>query len=170
MNARITQRVLPAVLAVSALGIAAPTASAASLTPASHDFGDQPVGTTGAPYTFILSASCTVEATADPALCGGSQPVTPAVSSTGDFTQTNNCPLTLRPVVTCTINVIFTPRAAGFRTGTLTAASGVTSSLSGTGVAVPARLKAAIKKCKKKFPKGPKRKKCIKKAKKRLLS
>jgi hypothetical protein len=33
---------------------------------------------------------------------------------------------------------------------------------------IPAfNLKAAIKKCKKKFPKGPKRKKCIKRAKKR---
>jgi hypothetical protein len=31
--------------------------------------------------------------------------------------------------------------------------------------AIPFNLKAAIKKCKKKFPKGPKRKKCIKKAK-----
>jgi hypothetical protein len=39
---------------------------------------------------------------------------------------------------------------------------------SGTPVPVPAfNLKAAIGKCKKKFPKGKKRKKCIKKAKKR---
>jgi predicted outer membrane repeat protein len=36
-----------------------------------------------------------------------------------------------------------------------------------TVVATPFNVKAAIKKCKKKFPKGPKRKKCIKRAKKR---
>jgi hypothetical protein len=166
MKARITRRVLPAVFAVVMVGIAAPRAGAATLTPASHDFGSQAVGTASAPQPFILSASCSVEATLDPAFCGGSQRVTPAVSTAGDFSQTNNCPATLRPVEICTINVTFIPTAAGFRTGTLTAASGVTSSLSGTGVAVAAPRKAAIKKCKKKFPKGPKRKKCIKKAKK----
>jgi hypothetical protein len=154
-------------LVVGVLGIAAPTAGAASLTPDLHDFGALPVGTTGAPYTFILSASCTVQATADPALCGGSQRFTPAISITGDFAQTNNCPLTLSPVEACTINVTFTPTAVGFRTGTLTAASGVASSLTGTGAATGVSLKAAIKKCKKKFPKGPKRRKCIKKAKAR---
>jgi hypothetical protein len=36
-----------------------------------------------------------------------------------------------------------------------------------TGIATPFNLTAAIKKCKKKFPKGKKRKKCIKRAKKR---
>jgi hypothetical protein len=47
------------------------------------------------------------------------------------------------------------------------------SALTPPGVTPPATpappfdLRAAIKKCKKKFPKGPKRKKCIKRAKKR---
>jgi hypothetical protein len=36
--------------------------------------------------------------------------------------------------------------------------------------ATPFNLKAAIKKCKKKFPKGPKRKKCIKKAKRKAAA
>lgn len=73
----------------------------------------------------------------------------------------------------------FTPTVAGLRKGTLTAASGFTSSLSGTGLApatptttttattTTGQRAAALKKCKKKFPKGPKRKKCIKKAKAR---
>jgi hypothetical protein len=37
----------------------------------------------------------------------------------------------------------------------------------GGGTTTPIDLRAAIKKCKKKFPKGPKRKKCIKRAKRR---
>jgi fibronectin-binding autotransporter adhesin len=37
----------------------------------------------------------------------------------------------------------------------------------GTPTGAPFNLKAAVKKCKKKFPKGPKRKKCIKRAQKR---
>ena len=66
--------------------------------------------------------------------------------------------------------------------GTLIA-GGMERPLSGSGLAAtvtaatppatqsitPFNLKAAISRCKEKFPKGPRRKKCIKRAKKRAL-
>lgn len=103
--------------------------------------------------------------------------VSTAVSTTGDFAQTNNCPSTLftfnyPSTSSCTINVTFTPTTAGSRAGTLSA-GGMNRPLSGTGVALPiqptGQHAAAIKKCKRKFPgmaKAKKRKKCIKEAKK----
>lgn len=183
MKARIIHRALPAVLAVAALGIAAPTAGAAvSLTPPSYDFGGQTVGTTSPPQTFTLSATCTNELLG---VCILPASLIPAVSTSVDFAQTNNCPGLLLSAVylspaSCSINVTFTPTAAGARLGTITGASGLTSSLAGTGLAPPTptptptttttgQRAAAIKKCKKKFAgkaKAKKRKKCIKKAKK----
>jgi len=42
-----------------------------------------------------------------------------SIVPTGDFTQTNNCPASLAPGTSCTVNVTFKPTAAGTRTGTL---------------------------------------------------
>jgi hypothetical protein len=178
VKARITQRAaLPAVaLVVAVLGVTASTATAASLTPASYDFGSVGVGTASPPAPFVLSVRCTIPFPPDPDFCDAPDSVIPEVSIAGDFSQTNNCPSDLSVVlvnvtVSCTINVSFIPTAAGSRLGTLSA-GGFTASLSGTGL-VPAiqaqsfDLSAAIKRCKKKFSKGTKkRKKCIKKAKK----
>jgi hypothetical protein len=178
MKAGSLHKALPAVLVVAVLGIAAPTAGATSfLYPTGHDFGEQPPGATSESSPFTLTVFCSVQDPGIPGLCAPpAEFLTPAVSTTGDFAQTNNCPTTLFAVnfgvpASCTINVTFTPSAAGPRVGTLTA-GGYSSSLSGTGAATPLtteastfNLKAAIKKCKKKFPKGQKRKRCIKKAK-----
>jgi len=61
-----------------------------------------------------------------------------SITTTGDFSQSNNCGTALTVGATCNINVIFSPVAAGSRIGTLTvkSASGSTYSadLSGTGV------------------------------------
>jgi hypothetical protein len=60
------------------------------------------------------------------------------IAVTGDFAQTNNCGSSLAAGSSCTVNVTFTPTAAGSRTGNLSVtASGVTSTvpLSGSGVA-----------------------------------
>lgn len=38
----------------------------------------------------------------------------------GDFSQTNNCPVSLNPGGSCTLTTIFTPTGAGTRTGTVT--------------------------------------------------
>ena len=63
------------------------------------------------------------------------------ISTSGDFAQTSNCPLSPNSLAagsTCTISVTFTPTALGTRTGTLSistapSSSPQTASLSGTG-------------------------------------
>jgi trimeric autotransporter adhesin len=74
-----------------------------------------------------------------------------AISTSGDFTQTSNCPMapsTLAPKLSCTISVTFIPTALGAFTGTLTVSDDAASSpqsarLSGTGI-VPASLSGAV--------------------------
>jgi len=66
-----------------------------------------------------------------------------AIATTGDFAETNNCPLTpftLAVGASCVFNVTFTPTATGTRTGTLTITDNVASgasSVSLTGVGEP---------------------------------
>ncbi|MEG9431204.1 lamin tail domain-containing protein [Terriglobus sp. ADX1] len=57
---------------------------------------------------------------------------------TGDFAQSNNCGTSLAVSSSCVINVVFTPTAAGARTGSIklnSSATVSTVSLTGTGVA-----------------------------------
>lgn len=57
---------------------------------------------------------------------------------TGDFAQSNNCGTSLAVSSSCVINVVFTPTAAGARTGSIklnSSANVSTVSLTGTGVA-----------------------------------
>jgi hypothetical protein len=66
-----------------------------------------------------------------------------AITATGDFAETNNCPttpFTLAVGASCTFSVTFTPTATGTRTGTITITDNVasgTSSISLTGVGNP---------------------------------
>ena len=66
-----------------------------------------------------------------------------AITATGDFAETNNCPstpFTLAVGANCTFHVTFTPTATGTRTGTLTVTDNVASgasSVSLTGVGNP---------------------------------
>jgi hypothetical protein len=106
-----------------ATGAASP-AGAAMLSPSSADFGAQTVGSVSAPKAFTLAPSVT--------------DLTLAVSTTGDFKQTNDCPAVLTLLSpSCTINVTFTPTAAGGRSGTLGTTAlivgGPSATLSGTG-------------------------------------
>jgi predicted extracellular nuclease len=60
------------------------------------------------------------------------------IAATGDFSQTNNCGTSLALDATCTITVVFSPTAAGSRTGLLsvttnTGAGVYTAGLNGTG-------------------------------------
>jgi hypothetical protein len=65
-----------------------------------------------------------------------------SIATTGDYSQTNNCPAALTAGHTCTINVVFTPTASGSRNGTLTIKSNLAGSptetavvtLTGTGI------------------------------------
>ncbi|MBZ5492509.1 MAG: choice-of-anchor D domain-containing protein [Acidobacteriia bacterium] len=70
------------------------------------NFPAQVVGTTtGGPITLFVINNGDA-----PLLISG-------ISITGDFTQTNNCPASL--VSTCSINVTFSPKATGLRSGIL---------------------------------------------------
>jgi hypothetical protein len=54
----------------------------------------------------------------------GDAPLSPAVSITGDFSETDNCSVAVPGGQKCDINVVFTPTVTGARTGTLTVSFG----------------------------------------------
>ena len=102
-------------------GAPANTVSASSLT-----FAAQQVGSSSAAQAVTLTNS------------GSATMVIGNIDAVGDFTQTNNCPGSLAPAATCTINVKFTPVAGGNRTGSLIISDNSLEgpalvSLSGTG-------------------------------------
>lgn len=129
------------------------TASAATLSPSSANFGSQQVNTVSAPRSFVLTAQVT-----DVLL-----PLT--ISTTGDFSQTNTCPSQLGFLLTssCTINVTFRPTAIGTRSGVLSSTTllvgGPTASLTGVGTDQAGSGKGDVKanKCKKKGKKKGKK-------------
>jgi hypothetical protein len=105
-------------------------APAANRTPGALSFGNIAVGTSSASQVVTLSNS------------GAGTLSVGALSFSGangaDFTQTNNCAASLAVGASCTINVSFTPAAAGNRTATLNINDGAgtqTVSLSGRGLA-----------------------------------
>jgi RHS repeat-associated protein len=99
-----------------------------AVAPGSLSFADQNVGTTSASQTVTLTNT------------GTAPLVYTTIQTSGDFGQTNNCPLPALPVgASCSVNVAFTPTATGNRAGTLLIASNATNgdqnvSLSGTGI------------------------------------
>jgi hypothetical protein len=122
----------PQVILTTGTGVLEPQAS---LSPASLGFTGESVGVASPAQQVVLSN------TGDAALTVSNIAITP----TGDFTQSNTCGAILSAGSTCTINVTFTPSAAGNRTGTLTvtdntgnvAGSTQAVPLSGIGLAVP---------------------------------
>jgi FtsP/CotA-like multicopper oxidase with cupredoxin domain len=102
---------------------------AASVRPASLDFGNQTAGTTSAAQTVTL---------ANP----GTAPLTIVGFSIAgaEFAQTNTCASPLAAGASCSIGVTFTPTSLGARTSTLTIdvgapATAQTVALNGTGTA-----------------------------------
>jgi len=100
------------------------------LSPASINFGSQPVGTTSLPkkITVTNKGSTSVSITG----------ISIAGSNSGDFAQTNNCGSTLASGASCFINVTFKPLAKGTRRANLSVndnggGSPQTVGLSGTG-------------------------------------
>ncbi len=75
--------------------------------PTSLNFYNQAVGTTSPAQAVILTNA------------GDAIMSIIGIQAAGDFGQTNNCPTTLAAGVSCSINVSFTPSAAGIRTGLL---------------------------------------------------
>jgi FG-GAP-like repeat/HYDIN/CFA65/VesB-like, Ig-like domain/Abnormal spindle-like microcephaly-assoc'd, ASPM-SPD-2-Hydin/FG-GAP repeat len=83
-----------------------PPGSAVTFTPSSLTFAPQPVG------TFSQSQPVTLTNT------GGETLTFSSINwATGDFYQSNNCRHTLAPQASCTLSVMFTPTAAGTRSG-----------------------------------------------------
>ncbi|WP_328324621.1 choice-of-anchor D domain-containing protein [Kribbella sp. NBC_00382] len=100
--------------------------SSISISPTAVGFGSVATGSSSAPKTVTVTNSGTAAA-----------PVS-SIAITGDFAQTNNCGTSIAAGGSCTVNVTFSPTAAGGRSGNLTVtAAGVTNTvpLSGTGVA-----------------------------------
>jgi hypothetical protein len=98
-----------------------------TLTPASANFGGEPVGITSATQTFTWTNPSPFPVAVS------------AVNISGDFAiVTNNCLSGgINAGASCQIVVSFTPATVGTRTGTLSVTSGLTtlkSSLTGTGV------------------------------------
>jgi alpha-1,3-glucanase-like protein/F5/8 type C domain-containing protein/HYDIN/CFA65/VesB family protein/centrosomal CEP192-like protein len=97
-----------------------------SISPNAVGFGSVATGATSAAQSVTVTNSGSAAA-----------PVT-AVSTTGDFSQTNTCGTSIAAGASCVVSVRFAPATAGSRTGNLTiTASGITNTvpLSGTGVA-----------------------------------
>jgi hypothetical protein len=94
--------------------------------PSSLSFPGTIVGSPAATQTVSVGNTGTTAATVS------------GVTTTGDFSQTNNCG-TLAVGASCTVTVRFTPTASGSRTGTLSIASNANNSpaavaLSGSGI------------------------------------
>jgi hypothetical protein len=80
----------------------------AKVSTASLGFGNQNLGTTS------LGKNLTLSNTGSAALNINS------ILSSGDFSQTNNCPSSLNPSTNCTVTVTFAPSATGSRQGYVT--------------------------------------------------
>ena len=110
------------------LALPPPSVSSATLTPTSLDFGQQIQGTSSSVQQVKLASS-------------GTAPLAIAnIATSGDFTQTNNCPSVLAPGSNCTVSILFTPTVVGARTGSLTVtdndpSGSQTISLTGSGSA-----------------------------------
>ncbi len=79
-------------------------------------FGSQGVGTSSPVQKIPLANQGTVAIAIS------------SIVASGDYSQTNNCPKSLRPGYNCSVNVVFTPTALGKRSGTVT----VTDSFAGS--------------------------------------
>ncbi|HEY6293081.1 MAG TPA: choice-of-anchor D domain-containing protein [Terriglobia bacterium] len=107
----------PQTISLAGTGQAAPIAS---LQPATITFTGQSVGTTSAAQTVTLSnsGSATLSVTS----------ISFTGANRGDFAQTNTCAASIAAGSSCTINVTFTPAAAGTRTANLSVADNAVGS------------------------------------------
>ena len=107
------------------------SAAAATFTPSSLTFATQQQNTTSAAQTVTLQNT------------GNTAMSISSIKISGAFAQTNNCGSSLAINASCTINVTFTPTAAGAMTGNLSVADNAAGSpqqisLAGTGAGTPA--------------------------------
>ena len=93
--------------------------------PVSLSFSNQPVAMTSASRTITLTNNGTTAL--------GITSITITGANASDFAETDNCVGSLAAGASCSINVSFTPAAAGSRTGSLT----IANNLTGNPLAVP---------------------------------
>ena len=79
-----------------------------TLLPAQVNFGDIPIGTTSSPRTVTLTNN-------DLQI----PMIVNSISTAGGFSATSNCPASLGPQSSCSINVTFSPTTIGIQTGRL---------------------------------------------------
>jgi len=103
----------PQVVMLTGTGAAIP---AVTLSPTSLTFPGQSIGTASAIQTVTMTNS------------GSTLLTISGIVTTGDFSQTNNCPTSLAVGGNCLIAVIFTPSVAGSRSGALTITDSAASS------------------------------------------
>jgi hypothetical protein len=94
----------PQTIVLAGDGLPAPVVS---LSVTSLTFSSQPLGTTSAPQAVTMSNTGTAALTIT------------GIVTTGDFAQIDTCGTSLPVGASCTINITFTPTAAGSRTGSL---------------------------------------------------
>ena len=125
----------PDTVSLTGVGLPAP---AVSLSSTSLTFGDQLVGTTSTLQMVTLTNT-------------GTAPLTiSSLGTTGDFAQTNDCPLspsTLAEAASCTVSVTFTPTVTGIVVASLSITSDAPGSphvitFSGTGTQPAVSLSA----------------------------
>jgi hypothetical protein len=92
-------------LILSAVGVAA---AGVLFCPSSLSFPNQTVSTSSTAQPVILTNS------------GSNTLIIAGISASGDFSQSNNCAGSLAPLGSCVINVVFSPTAAGSRSGAIT--------------------------------------------------
>jgi len=85
--------------------------SAVSLSPTSVSFGNLRVGSDSEPKTAVLKNLATTTLNISGVKVAG--------SDAGDFSQTNDCGVSLAPKASCHINIIFSPTTAGPRNATI---------------------------------------------------
>ncbi|MFL4907896.1 choice-of-anchor D domain-containing protein [Streptomyces sp. MMS24-I2-30] len=106
--------------------------------PTSLTFPSQALNTTSSAQTVTVTNTGTAAATVS------------AITTTGDFSQTNTCGTSIAASASCTVNVTFRPTVSGTRTGDLTiagnASNGTTTvALTGTGAGTVSKNLAAGK-------------------------
>jgi sugar lactone lactonase YvrE len=123
---------------VTLTGTGTPGAATVTVTPSSLTFGSQALATTSAPLSVTVTNNSTAAVSFSGFTITGANAgdfAVPAAASGAACSSTG----TLAAGASCTINVLFTPGAAGARTATLNIADNATGSpqmvaLSGTGV------------------------------------
>jgi subtilisin family serine protease len=124
----------PAPTAVSLSG--AGLAAVATLSPSSLAFPSQAVGSSSGGQAVTLTNN------------GNTSLSISSLTTSGDFSQANNCGTSLAAGASCTINVVFSPTVVGNRSGSLSLSSNsnpapAAVNLSGTGIGAIASLSPA---------------------------